>query len=355
MAAITTNNTTLEYFDGFEDYSTAQLARYWTNIGNTNFSNPAQISAGNGRNSSSSLRMNNDSQYVSITLTPQSTRTIGFAFRILNGTRVDVFGNSLSICALLDVNTVQLYVRLNPDLTLSVVRGGSVLSTTIFSLSRNVFYYIEFTSVIDPSAGSYRLVIDGVSQLSASGVNTRNTANSEANVVLLGVVPSGGTVNDTVAITDYDDFYCKTDGTLLGDCRIESELPSSNGDTIQWIPLAGTNYSEVNENPATDDTTYNFSSVAGNFDVYHYPALLTMSGTVFAVMTVPVLRVDTAGVATACSSYRALSTDYVGGTHPVGATTYTAYMDIQGQDPSTSAAWTIPGINATQFGAKRLT
>ena len=36
MAAITSANTTLEYFDGFDDYSTAQATRYWNGEVNNN-------------------------------------------------------------------------------------------------------------------------------------------------------------------------------------------------------------------------------------------------------------------------------------------------------------------------------
>ena len=51
---------------------------------------------------------------------------------------------------------------------------------------------------------------------------------------------------------------------------------------------------------------------------------------------------------------RQAGTNYDGTTMPPLTTTYAAYAQIYEQDPSTSAAWTIPGVNSAEVGVKEV-
>lgn len=360
----TVSNSTLEYFDGFDDYDSAQLPRYWSgqwNSGGNNFGQVAwggnlYINTGTGRNGTNSLRINANQNGFYQFLTSQATRTVGCAFNFLFFPTGET-----GLISLLDGVAWQLAVGLNSAGTIYVARGGyaatgaAILATSSKVISPGIWFYLEFSSVINSTTGSFTVKVNGVQWLIGSALNTQATSNSSASGVAV-----GGSSNFTSGLTiDYDDFYSRADGVFCGDCRVESLLPSGNGTTIQMTPGGTTihpsNYQQVDDNPSDDDTTYNIAGSAGLEDEYTYPALITATGNVQAVMTVPIMRTDSSS-ATAQSVYRSGGTDYVvGGTQTVGTTTYTSYPDIQGHDPNISGPWTIAAINAAQFGVKRIT
>jgi hypothetical protein len=329
-------STTLEYFDGFDDYNTAQMLRYWQSANNYS------IGAG-GRNGTNCLSYNNNGSQIALTLPSQATRTVGFAFKISGLTNGP-------LVAFQDGSTNQIYVTLNANGTLAVYAGsGTLFSVSSLAINASVWYYIEFSATINNVTGSYTLKVNGVIWASGSGVNTRNTANNSANGVFFNGV--GGGPNYYL-----DDFYSRADGTFMGDQRVETHLPSANGATNVWVPSAGSNFACVDDNPSDEDATYVSSANVGDIDLYAYPPLATTTGVIAAVMVCSVERVDTAGVATYSAVYRSSggAVHVSSGVHSIGATTYAAYMDIQGLDPSTSAAWTIAGVNGSQYGIERL-
>lgn len=72
-----------------------------------------------------------------------------------------------------------------------------------------------------------------------------------------------------------DDFYLldctvSPNTTFLGALRLYALPPTANG-AVAWTPLAGTNWSEVNEVPPDGDTSYNSSPNIGDVDQYVYP------------------------------------------------------------------------------------
>jgi hypothetical protein len=131
MASPKTTNTTLEYFDGFDDCSAAQLVR--TSAGETATGgngvtaysvgaiNTFTINSGNGRNGTSSLRGANDYTSLVWVGVSRATRTVGFAFKAANFNAGG--GGYIGIAAFGDAGTFQVQLRLNADGTLSVVRG----------------------------------------------------------------------------------------------------------------------------------------------------------------------------------------------------------------------------------------
>jgi hypothetical protein len=367
MGAPTTANTTIEYFDGFDDYSIAQISRYWNSgiaCGGSFGALPSNgtliISPGNGRNGTASLRYTGSNTLNPLlALSSQPTRTVGFAWK---GTQFNEGNNAYteSLVIFWDTSLAQVAVLVDNIGRLSVYRMGNsgnpaggatlLLGPSSQTLTTNTYFFIEFSATIHPTAGAATLKVNGTTWLTGSALNTRTTANSSANGVSIGPGGQGGGLT-----WDYDDFYSRADGLFCGDVRVETRLPAGNGATDNFVPSAGTNWQNVDDNPTTDDTDYNASATAGDIDLYTYPALTTTVGSVQAVMTCPVLRNDAAGTVTAVAQYRQGSTNYNGAAQNIGSTTYNAYPDIQGFDPSTGVPWTIAGVNAAQFGVKRTT
>jgi hypothetical protein len=344
MSISTVSNTTLEYFDGFDDYNTAQINRYWTSV----FGN-YQITSG-GRNGSNCLMLVSYSDYVKLTLPSKQTRTVGFAFKPSGFSQIN--GGPFLIFE--DSGADQVDVRLSATGLLFVTRNGTSLGTATQPLSANIWYYIEFSATIGSgTTGSFTLKVNGVVVVSGTGVNTQSTANATTNVLTFF---DGNQASQQLW---FDDLYSRADGIFCGDCRVISSLPTGNGFVTGFTrggTDSGANWSQVNESPANDDTNYVQTAAAGAIDLYTYPALPVAAGTVYGVMACPILKNDSAGTATAVPEYRSGGTNYDGtSAQPVGSTTYNAYPDIQGHDPATGLAWTIAGVNNAQFGVKKVT
>jgi hypothetical protein len=337
----------LRFADSFDHYVTADITTKWTVLTNPGGGATGIISAGNGRNSTASFRATKQHN-LQKTLDAQQIWILGTAFKIT------ALPDNVPVFALLDSGSVQVDLRLLSDGTLRATRNGTTLGTTSFALSVNTSYFIEFKVTIDPSAGTIDVRVNGSSKLSLSSQNTRATANSTANSIVLG---SPSNIAGGAFTADYDDFYV-SDGTgsaptndFLGDVRVEALLPNGAGNTSAWTPSAGSNYQNVDETAPNADTDYNSTSNAGDVDTYNYPSITPASGTVFGVQVNMNARKDDGGTRTIAPVVRSGVTDFVGTSRNIGST-YTYYQQVYETDPNTAAAWTITNVNAAEFGIK---
>jgi hypothetical protein len=341
----------IEYFDGFDEYSTAQVTRYWNSVGSN------VTTSNTGRNGSNGLRITGGNGWCAKGLGAVATRTVGFAMRFA----VMPSTGSLAFLGFYDsaATSQQVTLSISTSGFIQVRRGsngGTLLGTSAVALTLGTWYYFEVTATIHPTAGVVTVYVNGVAVIILTGQNTRNTANTSTDtVVLCDSQPSNaGSCLGNVGTVDFDDFYCRDDSTMIGDCRVETVLATGNGATINWTPLAGSNWQEISRNPATDDASYNVSAVAGDVDLYTFAPLPTTTGTVQAVATVVVVRNDSAGTFTEQPIYRSGGTNYFGSLRNVPSTSYLAFFDSQTTDPNTSAAWTITAVNTAQYGIKRI-
>lgn len=255
-----------------------------------------------------------------------------------------------------DGTTTQVQLRVNADLTISILNGsGAVLATTsaLQVLSTSAFIYLELKVNIHNTTGSYELRANETTWLSATGVNTRNSVNNYANRV--GIVGATGAATHT-----FDDFYIADltapmpAGDFYGNLKIERLAPSGAGTTTQWTPSAGSNYQNVDENAHNSDTDYNASATVGNIDTYAMADMAASSGSIRAVQTTLVARKDDALARQIAPVMRSGGTDYVGATKTL-TTSYAYYYQQYDQDPATSADWDFTGVNAVEVGVKVIT
>jgi hypothetical protein len=282
-------------------------------------------------------------------LGPKATRTVGIAFR------AGGFNNaSPAFIDFADGGLCQCCLIVNPDGTISVSRNGTTIGSSTQALSTGVYYFIEMSLTVHPTAGAATVKVGGITWISLTGMNTQRTSNSSSNQIGIGFI--GGGAGQT---WDFDDFYSRGDGVFCNDSRVISSLPTGNGAVNNFLrggTDSGANWSQVNDNPANDDTNYVQSANAGDIDLYTCPALPVAAGSIYGVMGCPVLKTDVSAPATAVAAYRSGGTVYEGASaQSVSSGAYTAYPDIQGHDPATGAAWTIAGVNAAQFGVQRVT
>ena len=336
----------LEFMDGFDHYSqNATVGTKW-DITSSGFNQVAGrfggYAADVGQNST-----------LTKTLVSSTYRVVGFAYRLQvsapNG-----------LCGFSNSGTNQIYLRTNSTYQIVVVNGsGTVLFTCSFSLTRNTWCYIQFkVGNFSTTTGSFelRVTIGGATTSWTNGlisnVNTDPSGIGSSNQVWI----AQGKPGDLDAY--FDDLYVLNSmGTLnvdfLGECRVLTSLPNSNGATNTWTRSGGSsNFSMVNENPPDGDTTCNLSSTPAQIDLYAYPAIAP-TGSIAGLQVNLCERKDDVGSRTTCAEYRSSGgTNYDGAIQFSPGSQYAVDRQVYETDPATSAAWTTAGVNGGQFGIK---
>lgn len=265
--------------------------------------------------------------------------TIGFAFNLQTSVRqTDIMGflnggpNGTQVWGVGVNNAQQVY--------LWVGSYTSVVAAMVSIIETGSWHYIEATWVGGVS-GSLNLYLDGLSALSYSG----NTGTASIDTLQLGAKLSAN-----ADIGYYDDVYVKTGSTRLGERRVETLNTAANS-SVTWTPLANTNWKEVSEVICDGDASYNFTSTAGNIDLFGINSLAENPVTISTVQVRAAIRKTDA---TSRVTHTVLNS---GGTQQEGADwavagTYLYDIDLWDLDPHTSAAWTPAAVDAALIGYK---
>lgn len=320
----------LRFLDGFDHY-TSLPQKY--EVGGTGSIGSTGGRNGNGYYGSSEFRK---------TLTAKTTWIVGCAFRLA--------GSLASNQALISwyqesTGSSQITLTADTDNYLRVRRGsatGTVIGTSTNTIQPNVWYYIELKATIHSTAGSFELRINGATEASASGINTRGGSADATD--RFGFSSAGATKH-------FDDLYiCDGDGSshndFLGDCKILTVFPTGAGNYTQWTPSAGSNWQNVDESPPNEDTDYNSTAGAGNKDSYAHGGI-SLSGSVKGVQILGRQRKDDAGSRTTRLLAR-LTGDNFGPNFGV-SDSYTYDRWLLEANPE-GGAWDVASVNAMQPG-----
>lgn len=239
-------------------------------------------------------------------------------------------------------------VNLNADGNLAVTRATTVLETGATPLQANVWAHIEMRFYIANTGGRVTLKLNGSQIIDFTG-DTRNAGTS-------GTVSTFYLQNlSNTSQVWYDDLYIYTitdydNDPWIGDARIFTLFPNATGTYSQWTPSTGTvNYQNVDEAISDGDSSYNYSSSTGTIDSFNFSDI-SGSGTVIAVNHYMMSRKDDAGT-------RTLNYVTQRGTLSLGTQFnindgYAISNRIMETDPIISGSWTIPNVNASEFGYK---
>lgn len=355
----------LLFMDSFDHYTSTDLLEKWTTSSATS-GNGLAIAAGGGRRGSSSFRwansLNSGLALAAIykQLVPaDATCVAGFAVLVPTAF---VGTAGLQIAVIRDGSTNQVSLRVNQDFTLSVCRGahnGTVLGSTSAALSAATYYFLEWKVLIHPSAGTVDVRINGVSALSLTGQNTRNSASSQWSTVALGVVD--GVANSYLSGTQqvhYDDLYV-LDGSgstpwndCLGDCRVDVRLPTAAGAAAGWTPSTGANWQNVDDAAPNDDTDYNAAATVGLTDTLVVQDAPVVGAAIYGVQVNLSVKKTDAGTCSLASVVRQGTTNLAAPAQNPG-TTYAYLRTVYQVNPHTSAQWTETDFNADEFGYTR--
>lgn len=337
----------LRHADSFDHYATAQINRKYTSLDGA-----PTISAGNGRRSSSSLRISSANVIaVNKGFDSQATWIVGFSYRVASYSGSGTAG----ILALLDGSTVQTDVRLSTDGSLTVTRNGTTLSSTAAGvIAAGASNFIEFKVTV-ANSGSYELRVNGAAVASGTGVDTQATANATANVLRLG---SGNSATVWVN-ADYDDLYVcdgtgATNNDFIGDVRVDCFFPNGNGNSSQLLGSDGNstdNYLLVDETTPNDDTDYVQSATATEKDTYAFANMSHSPPSIFGLQINMQATKTDAAFRSIQSVIRSGGSDNDGTAKPM-ASSYLNYTQISETDPATAAAWTQTNFNSAEFGVK---
>jgi len=240
-----------------------------------------------------------------------------------------------------------LPVASGPNYVWKIVNSaGTTLATGTTPIALSTWYYLELRVVVSATVGTVELRLNGstTAECSATGVNT------------------GALSINTVAASGnqfhYDDMYCvdpnsgsAPTNTWLGDVRVETLLPTSNGNSTAWTGV----YTAVDEGgAANDDTDYIYSSTPGDKETYGLSDLSVTNGTVYAVQANLTARKDDAGSRTIAPVLRVGGTDYDGTTTGGLAASYLDYKQLYERLDPSGAAWTVSTVNAMEAGVKEV-
>jgi len=340
----------LRWVEGFEIYgpdgtsgATLEplLLRKWNAIDVTQGGGDGEIETGWG--SGLGLLWTYDVGYLQVTLDSQSTWTIGFAYKAPTA-----IGDTSYLLYLKNGATEELKLRRNGS-DLQLIRGSStVIGTATGVISATAWHYIELQVVIGQAPnGSWEIRINETTEASASSVDTQNLSATTDSFTFN--ADNNGTVLDDIYICD-DSGSLNT--TFLGAVKIEAIYPDGD-DTSQWTPDSGTtNYTQVDETPPDDDTSYVEADTLNEKDLYTYDNLSVPSGNIRGAMVVSDVRLDAAGAETLITVCKSGTTESDDGGISVSDTSYGSVTRILELDPDTSSQWTVSGINAALFGIK---
>ncbi len=205
-----------------------------------------------------------------------------------------------------------------------------------------VWRYIELKYT--PGTGACEIRVDGVLRVNGNVPTTASVSS------LAFEYPSGNQywIDDLYVL----DSTGATNNNYLGDVRVQTLLPSSDGANLAMSPASGTtHYSRVNE--ATPDTTsYVFSGAAGVKDSYKYQQLTANTSSVHAVAVTSYASKDAPVAAGLATLVRIGSTDYANAQPQMLSASWVAATDIYQTRPSDNAPWTPTDVNTAEFGVQ---
>lgn len=231
----------------------------------------------------------------------------------------------------------------NDDTTLRAYANSdwSTPDTTADVLTYGQWHYIEIKLNIHPSTGSYEIKVDGATELDNTGLET-DSGGSGANIQFW---------CSASAIYLDDMYFCDNTGAqnndFLDDSTIVAIDPISDV-TIEWGSTDTVHYTEIDDNPSDEDTTYIETGSPTAVDLFDFENAV-LYGSIFGIQVCGENNGDAVDlrVVSGVTTSDAVGVDNTVD-HDPDYVTYTRIVEL---DPNTSSTWTLSNLNTAQFGA----
>lgn len=337
------------FWDGFDHYNTAAIAQKWN--GSTTGGATA-INTTAGRRGTGALVASLNEGVSRILPTALSAVIMGCACK-LDGTPV---ANTQPVFSFGDAGNfgggnTQLQIVVDANLAVRVYRGaGSTLLGTSANavVPTGAFFYLEARVLVSDTVGVVKVNVNGVEVLSLTSQDTKQTSNTTISQV--GLV-GASTVSDG---NQFDDFYCAdatTNTDFLGDQRVDTGLPVSDGFYLTWTPSGGSQHFALIDDVPQQIVNNIADGTAANKDTFNVTDLTAITGVIAGVQITAYAKKSDAGARSLKLVTRSNTTDVSSAAQAL-STGETFFTAIQLTDPNTAAAWTESGFNAAQFGVE---
>lgn len=374
----------LYFSEGFDSYSASAdfpLGGWTKNNDGSNLY--ATVDATGNRWGGPCLKLESRSTQVSMTKpipVAMSGTTIRIAFWIktsVDHTAGILGGSQLPIIALENAGVTSfLDFKLAPIGGVTGAAGGGLLVTRTETarsglasyinnelpskkkITDGEWHHVELYMLISTTTGNVTLWIDGEEQYALTGIDTSDGATNISTYTQLRVSTSvASNTAQFIWLDDiivWDDSGSELSGALPNHIhRIATLRPSGAGAANDFTPSAGSNFQNVDEQVADDDTTYNESPTVGHIDSFAYDNMPWSIDEIFAVNVRTRVKFDS-GSANFRNKVRLSSTYYNGATVALGAA-YAMVEQIWNNNPNTSSNFTGSDIDGAEFGYERVT
>lgn len=333
------------WLDSIAHYATADISQKYPTAAGT-----STVNATGGRFGGPALQAAaNSGSTFPVVLDNQATWFFGVAMKAGSALTSQV----ATLATLLDAGTPQVTIIFNSNGTITALRGdtnGTVLGTSTATINLLAYPFIEAKVVVNNTTGAVKVWANETVILDLTGLNTRATANNQANEVRL---------RQTSAVTiNWCDFYVNDgtgadNNTQWGDTRVDRLLPTANGNYTAWAANgAASLFDCVDDAAPNGDTDYISSSTVGqkaSFVMGDIPA----GATPRAVQWLMSGRKDDAGTRTVAALLRNAGVDAVGVNQNLSAA-YTYYRQNYDKDPTDNATWTAAKVNSLEAGVSEV-
>lgn len=352
------------FMDGFDHYLAADAGAKWDGIAmsysldTSVFRNSGQaLRAGTGASNSFSKRLN----------VAASNIVFGCAVRLNAAPNASAFGQTgdglFALANYLDSgdNDGQFVVGAFNDGKLRVARcrGFAATNTLVTTqlgvgttvLNPGTWYYIECRVFIHASAGAVELRINGVAEITLTGINTKGATSSVVTSEFFQIRCPGNTA------CYFDDFYVRTEasatevtGGFLGDIKVKPYYPNGDGTYTAMTCSTGSSHYVLVDEAAPNTSDYVSSSTALTKDSFAFQDV-SETGSIKAVQLAAYCYKMDAGFRGVDVFVKSSATENFAASQPLSTTGKYA-LKVWEQDPNTSADWSQANLNAAEFGVR---
>ena len=333
----------LLFADSFQHHSTSDHTKKWT-------TGAATIQPTSGRGGRGAMAMDIGGKTTLNLAAGTQTLILGCAYKL---------GSNLMDGIMLGFHQSTTYggveFRLRQDGSIAAYRIGTNGTTATLlgagaadSFGQGFWTFLEFKATCSAAAGTVEVRSNGQTVLSLTSLNTDAAGTGLFAGLTIGTVGIGNAASGS-----YSDLYlCDATGTIntgfLGDCKVESLLPTSNGATQQFTAVpGGTHYTAIDETPMS--TSDYLLGAAGQTELNGFADMTGTPAAIFGAQVVSGIAASDAGALSVRSAISSGGTTYTGSAVAL-TSSYRYIREVWQTDPATGAAWTAAGLNAAQVG-----
>ena len=274
-------------------------------------------------------------------------KTPGDVFYIGFGFKLNTLTSSSDFLVLSEGGTEHFRLKYNADGTLTAKRSTVILGSTGAVLGSESWGYIEVYAKIANTGGEITIKVDGNVELELTSQDTQNSGTGVCNTLKL--TGAGGNCN-------YDDMYiCDDAGSVnngfLGDCTVQTLVPSAAGSSTGLTASVGNNYAAVDEKPV-NDSDYVYSSTVTDKDLYAVENLADNTVTVHGVQVAIHAKKEDSGERGLKPLCKTGTTEGAGDEKMLGYSDYHSSAWVFETDPDTAVAWLGSGVDGMEIGVE---